>query len=105
MEYIIDTINDEINFAPSPVEEVLQNIKYILLTTINSVPLDRKFGIDGSFVDKPTEIAKAFYSAEIYKKVHQYEPRCTIKEIIYTERDKEYTGRLSPKIKVVINGV
>ena len=103
MEYMIDSSPVEINFAPTPVEEVLQNVKFILLTVVGSVPLDRKFGVTGLFVDKPTEIAKAMLSAEIFENVHRNEPRVTVKQVAYRDPDREHQGRLLAEVKVEID--
>ena len=41
------TSTGAINFAPaSTAEEVIQNVRTILTTTVYSVPLDRNFGIN-----------------------------------------------------------
>jgi phage baseplate assembly protein W len=107
VEYILQINPDinEVNFAPNPVEEVLQNVKYILITHIWSVPLRRQFFIDLSFVDQPLPIAKAMYTAEIIEKVHFYEPRAEIVEVISVEREPGdlAKGRLSPTVKVSVN--
>lgn len=100
MEYTIDSSPGAVNFAPSPVEEVLQNVKFILLTIIGSVPLDRTFGISGRAVDMPTEAAKATMTAEIFRTIHKYEPRATVRQVAYRNPQSEYQGKLLAEVKI-----
>ncbi len=101
MTYLIDTL-DGVDFAPaSTVEEILQNVRTIISTVKTSVPLDRDFGIDYSFLDKPTAKAKAMYSSEIIQAVKKYEPRASITSISFSA---DIDGKLTPKVEVSING-
>lgn len=91
-----------VNFAPdTEVEEILQNVRVILSTIKGSVPLDRDFGVDASYLDKPINVAKAMLSSEIIKAVRAYEPRVTITAVDFTAN---LDGTLKPKIEVRING-
>jgi len=57
-------------------------VKYIVLTTIFSVPLDREFGLDTSFVDKPSpRIPELIISQEVALKINLYEPRAKFRDI------------------------
>lgn len=101
MNYLID-LEEAINFSPqSEVEEILQNVRTILSTIKGSVPLDRDFGIDSSYVDAPMPVAKAKLASEIMSAVQKYEPRATITSIDFTG---EMDGVLKPRIEVRING-
>lgn len=101
MNYLIEKTGN-INFSPqNEVEEVLQNVGIILATTKGSVPLDRDFGIDGSYVDAPMPAAKAKLASEIMNAVQKYEPRATITSIDFTG---SIDGVLKPRIEVSING-
>ena len=43
-----------IDFAPKDIlTEIIQNVRTIISTTQFSVPLDRRFGIDGTVIDLP----------------------------------------------------
>lgn len=87
-----------IDFSPAnETEEILQNIRYILSTTKYSVPLDREFGIDASFLDKPMEVAKAKNASEIVMAIAKYEPRATVTNITWTG---DIDGKLYPKVQV-----
>ena len=88
-----------VDFAPqTQALEIIQNCQTILSTTKFSVPLDRDFGLDASFVDEPLLAAKV--ESEIFTALKKYEPRVTIKQITWTA-DPE--GIIKPKVKVVIN--
>lgn len=93
-----------INFRPSSVvEEILQNVNTIVSTVIYSVPLNRGFGVDASFVDEPTPVVKARLIAEVSEKVERYEPRILVEEIII---NANLDGQLIPTLKFSIrNGV
>lgn len=91
----------EINFAPATeYEEIMQNLRTILATTKFSVPLDRDFGVDASFVDKPMEQAKAMYIVAIIEAIRQYEPRA---EVVQIDWDDDIDGQLIPRVQVNIN--
>ena len=90
-----------LNLAPATLaEEVLQNVRMIISTVKYSVPMDREFGIDGTIVDRPINIAKAHLTNEIFRAVRRYEPRAAIVSI---DMDGDERGRLTPQITVRIN--
>ena len=91
----------EINFAPKNVyEEIAQNVKTICTTPKYSVPLDREFGVDADFLDRPTPKAKAQIQTEIIQAIRKYEPRCKVVKIIF---DEDLDGKLSVKVRIAIN--
>ena len=101
MNYLIE-LSPNVNFSPqTTVEEVLQNVRTILTTVKGSAPLDRDFGIDGSYVDAPMPVAKAKLASEIMSAVQKYEPRATITSVDFTG---EMEGILKPRIEVSIHG-
>ncbi len=90
-----------LNLAPATLaEEVLQNVRMIISTVKYSVPMDREFGIDGTVVDRPINIAKAHLSNEIFRAVRRYEPRAVIESI---EFNGDEIGKLTPTIKIQIS--
>lgn len=104
MDYIIDTTKEnEINLAPATVyEEVIQNLYFLYSSTEYDVPLDRELGLDGTYIDRPVETAKALITANIYDKTEEYEPRV---EIVSIEFEADYErGVLKPIVEVEING-
>lgn len=95
------TINpSEINFNPSTtIEEILQNINTIVMTSKFSVPLFREFGVVASFLDEPTPLAKSKLVAEITDKVEYFEDRVIVEEI---KVEANIDGRMIPTLKISI---
>lgn len=90
-----------IDFAPATVEEeILQNIRCAFTTIKGSVPLDRDFGLDATYLDAPMEKAKAKMVSEIVMAVAKYEPRATVTDIDW---EADIDGVLKAKVKVTIN--
>ena len=104
-EFEVTPTEVSVNFLPSSeLEEILQNVRTIIGTRKGTVPLDRDFGLDWSFVDKPINVAQALVSAEVAKQVIKYEPRARIISISLVE---DLTGALDGKMipKVTIGVV
>jgi hypothetical protein len=87
-----------INFAATGVKEIVQNVKYIVLTDYYSVPLDREFGFDATMVDKPMPVAELMLQQEIAFKIAFYEPRCVFEEVNFTGDGME--GHLIPSVRI-----
>lgn len=99
---IISKLNQmNINFNPVTVqEEIAQNL-FVLLTTLKgSVPLDRNFGLNQKFIDKPISAAQQLLIAEIYDTVEKYEPRVEIVDISFDS--DSLSGILFPVLEVKI---
>jgi hypothetical protein len=90
-----------INFAATGVKEIVQNVKYIILTNYYSVPLDREFGFNAVMVDKPMPVAELVISQEIAMKIALYEPRCVFEEVNFRgEIIDGVEGKLTPEVKI-----
>lgn len=99
MEYKV-TLDSKINFAPgSEVEEILQNVRTILSTRIGTVPLDRDFGIDWSFIDSPLPAAKALFQAAVIDAILDYEPRANV---VSVELEEDYNSAMDGVLKPVV---
>lgn len=93
----------EIDFAPkTDAEEIIQNVRCILATTKFSIPLDRDFGLDATYLDKPLEVAKAKMASDIVLAISEYEPRVTVSDILF---EADLDGILRAKVQVVINEI
>ncbi|MFJ7407115.1 MULTISPECIES: GPW/gp25 family protein [unclassified Lysinibacillus] len=90
-----------IDFGATGVDEILQNVAFIMATAMMSCPLDREFGLDMTVIDRPINIAKARITADITAAVHKFEPRALIESIEVT--GDGLAGSLKPKAKVSIN--
>lgn len=96
---------DGIDFAPKDIlTEIIQNVRTIISTTQFSVPLDRRFGIDGTVIDLPLPVAMARISAEVIRAITEYEPRCRVVSVDFesTVATDAEEGHLLPKVSIVI---
>ncbi|MGF0470956.1 hypothetical protein ACQQ6W_15095 [Lysinibacillus fusiformis] len=91
----------EIDYGATGVQEVLQNVAFIMSTVAMDCPLDREFGIE-SVVDRPLPILKAMYSARVVGAVNQFEPRAIIEAIEITGDAEQ--GIFKAKAQVSVNG-
>lgn len=85
----------------SVVDEIVQNINTILSTPKGTVPLDRDFGIDWSFVDSPQPAAQMMLRQEIVSALKKYEPRVVVLSISFRKSDAA-DGQLIPVINFEI---
>jgi len=81
---------------------VLQNIAVILSTPMGTVPLNRDFGVDWSFLDKPAPVAKALMVAPVREAIERWEPRATVLGVSFSE-DPARPGVLIPTVEVDIS--
>ena len=102
MEFDITATPGPINFKPTRLEEILQNVRTILVTLKHSVPLDRNFGISATMLDSPMPAAQAKLTAEIIDAVQRYEPRVHVTQVTYSGNGAD--GVLRPKVRVKIIG-
>lgn len=104
MEFTLDTrLPAEIVIGASGVIEILQNVRTILGTIRGTVPLDRTFGLPGTFLDSPTPEAMATYTGEVVDEVERQEPRCIVVRIVFQPLTADaMDGRLYPVVTVDI---
>lgn len=96
---------DGIDFAPKDIlTEIIQNVRTIISTTQFSVPIDRRFGIDGTVIDLPLPVAMARISAEVIRAITEYEPRCRVVSVDFesTATTDAEEGHLIPKVSIAI---
>lgn len=105
VDFTADKAGLIVNFEPtSVVEEVIQNVKTIMATQKGTVPLDRDFGLDWSFIDKPLQVAQAIMSSQAVQQINKYEPRAKIVSIGF---DKDalsaLDGKMVPRLVIGVN--
>lgn len=86
-----------IDFGALGIDEIWQNIKFIILTEYFSVVLDREFGFNYTMVDKPMPIAMLMFDQEVAMKVSMYEPRAQFESVQYDGANIE--GKLSAHVR------
>ena len=75
----------------SSVEEILQNVKMILLTVKGTCPLDRNFGLPFDILDTPINKSAAI-TAAVAKAINQYEPRARLKSLTFSVLFSNYNA-------------
>ena len=89
-----------INFEATGVEEVLQNVAFILSTFKMSCPLDREFGYNPP-LDVPINVGATLSATRIVEAINKYEPRAEVLEIDVSV--DATIGKVIPKVKVTVN--
>lgn len=84
------------NYDAPEAEDILRCLETLYSTRKGSQPLDRNFGLDWGFIDKPLPVAQQEYAFEVIKKTREYEPRVRVREVTY-EFD-ESNGKMKPVI-------
>lgn len=92
-----DLFDFQIEFIGGGAKELDRQLALLLSTREGSVPLDREFGLDLNFVDKPTAAVKALYTAEVTKKVAKFIPALRVREVLWTAAAE---GQLKPKVVI-----
>jgi phage baseplate assembly protein W len=90
----------EYTFASDAIAELNRKITLLLTTPVGTMPLDREFGTDWSFLDTPSEMAKSLFAAEIADKIETFIPEVRVEAVEWTVGED---GSLIPKV-VITNG-
>lgn len=98
MAIIVEPLRRSILFDLSGIEQVIQNVRIICTTRKGTVPLDREFGLDFSYLDDPLPAAQAAVQTDIYRQVKKYEPRAYISRITFD--NDPLSGRLMPTVVI-----
>lgn len=102
MTYEVDLGGTDWKIVPSTkAEEIIQNVKCLLLTAKGTCFFYRDFGIEVELVDKPLPVAKNKFLAEVVVAIEKYEPRARVKRIKWV-RSAAADGVLSPVISIEI---
>jgi phage baseplate assembly protein W len=81
-------------------DDIVQCIRYIVRTTVFSVPLDRSFASDGSYIDSPVPQAVAARMAALAEAIESREPRVRVTSIRFAALpDEAMDGRVYPVIR------
>lgn len=65
----------------STIQELNRNISVLISTPAGTCAGDRNYGIDGSFVGLPAQIAENRLAIELMEKIPLYEPRADVLEV------------------------
>lgn len=89
--------NLEYTFTSDALADLNRKITLLMTTPVGSIPLDREFGIDWSFIDTPTETAKSLFTAEVVGKIQKFMPEIRIEAVDWIVDD---SGNLIPKVVI-----
>jgi phage baseplate assembly protein W len=73
----------KIGVPSNTIAEIAQNVRMILTTNIGTQVLERSFGSDWSFIDKPQNQAIAIIQASVLNAIHRWEPRAVVASVKY----------------------
>ncbi len=89
-------------FPEDEAEDIRRCLETLYTVRTGEQPLDREFGIDNSFLDKPINIAKNLFALEVIEKTKRYEKRVEVEEVEYRF---DGTGQMVPVIFLKRSGV
>ncbi len=87
----------EYTFQDDKLADLDRQLALLLSTQAGTMPLDREFGIQMNFVDKPPEVVKSLYTAEVTKKVPQFIPWVRVYETAWEYGEQ---GHIKPKVVI-----
>lgn len=87
----------EYTFASEALAELNRRIMLLLTTPIGTIPLDREFGTDWSFLDMPSGMAKSLFAAEVAEKIQIFFPEVRVDAVEWTVGED---GTLIPKVVI-----
>ncbi|KOP80129.1 hypothetical protein AMS59_01585 [Lysinibacillus sp. FJAT-14745] len=88
------TATSNIDFNATGVDEILQNVAFILSTYVISCPLYRDFG-------PPFQLVKRRNTARLIESIQRFVPQAIVIDVDYL--GDAYVGKLEPVVKVIVN--
>ncbi len=92
-----DLFDFQLEYIGEGVRELDRQIALLLSTREGSIPLDREFGLNLDFADRPASVVKNLYTAEVTKKVAKFIPSVRVREVQWTGTAD---GKLQPRVVV-----
>lgn len=81
--------------------EEVERLKILLTTRVGTVVLDREFGINMDFIDKPYPLSTQLYTIEVIQKIQKYEGENGLKvKTVTFDTDKDDITKLLPLITI-----
>ncbi|HWI48078.1 MAG TPA: hypothetical protein VNU45_07655 [Rummeliibacillus sp.] len=99
--YTVKSLN-KIDYGATGVDEILQNVAFIMGTFKNSCPLQRELGWIPA-IDEPIDQAESTDEAAVLEAIEEFEPRAEVLEIT-TLTNEEGKSEIVVKVGVVENG-
>ena len=70
-------------FAENEAADIRRCLTALYSVRTGEQPLDREFGLDCAFLDKPMNIAKNMFALEVVEKTKRYEKRVKVEKVDY----------------------
>lgn len=94
----MNTLYDfQLEYIGGGIQDLDRQIALLLSTREGSIPLDREFGLDLNFVDRPAAAVKTLYTAEVTKKIAKFIPAVRVQEVLWLSAPE---GGLRPKVVI-----
>ncbi len=94
---------DPIEIGATGFKRTVQQVRTVLQTIKGTVPLNRSFGMDLSFVDQPENVAMAKATANIIGEVEKQVPEVKVLSVKYkNDADSAQDGILFPIVEIKI---
>lgn len=87
----------EYTFADKPDAELERQLTLLITTPVGTMPLARDFGLSQSFLDRPSELAKSVFTAELTEKVARFIPEVRVQAV---EWNAGADGTVYPKVVI-----
>jgi len=87
----------ESTLASEDAARQFRRVAFLYSTPVGSIPTDREFGIDMSFLDRPAETSHALFVAEIVDKTAKFVPAVRVKSVTW---DADANGKAKPKVVI-----
>lgn len=71
------------NYSASDIDDIRRCLSTLYATATGTMPNDRDFGLDQSFLDMPPPIAKSEFTLEVVEKTEIYEPRVNVEGVTF----------------------
>lgn len=98
MDFVVDTtLPANIVIGATGLTGLAQEIRTVLTTRKGSVPLDRDFGVDWSFVDAPLPEVQPRYVGEVARQVEKYVPRVRVLDVSFKSTTSGPAGRAAAR--------
>lgn len=94
----MNTLYDfQLEYTGGGARELDRQLALLLSTREGSIPLDREFGLNLDFVDRPMAAVRPLYTAEVTKKVARFIPAVRVQEVRWLPAPE---GGLRPKVVI-----
>lgn len=80
-----------------PVSRLDTSLRLLYTTRVGTMPLSPEFGLSMEFLDRPMEVAKSLFTAEVVAATAKFIPEVRVQAVTFTMgRD----GQLIPKVVI-----